>query len=154
MHGWRRVTSGASCISPKGPGCFPYVLLITGYFPTLVAVDHTTLLLLGDLVFRFNQQLSLDDVPLEMCVDTIFPKDLLKALPYSLGIWDDYVSNAGFFLGEPSFCIFAGAVGALCWAAFLVTVIVTIILLVAIKIFTLNFMYGPPGIFALDQSLP
>ena len=48
----------------------------------------------------------------------------------------------------------AGAVGALCSAAFLVTVVVTIILSIAVNIFTLNLMYSPPGIFALDQSLP
>ena len=40
---------------PQDPGCLPYVLLIADYFPTLVAVDHTTLLLLGVLVLRFNQ---------------------------------------------------------------------------------------------------
>ena len=32
---------------PQDTGCFPYALLITAYFPILVAVDHTTLLLLG-----------------------------------------------------------------------------------------------------------
>ena len=64
------------------------------------------------------------------------------------------MSTAGFFLEGPSFCISTGVVGALCWAASLVTVDVTIILSGAVIIFTLNLMYGLFGIFALAQSFP
>ena len=42
----------------------------------------------------------------------------------------------------------------LCCAGFLVAVVVTIILLAAVNIFTLNLLYGPLGVFAFDQSLP
>ena len=61
---------------------------------------------------------------------------------------DDYVSNAGFLHGAPSFCTSAGAVGAFCWVAFLVAVVVTTILLDAVNIFTLNLFIWPTwGIF-------
>ena len=63
------------------------------------------------------------------------------------------VSNAGFFLGGPSFCTSAGAVGALCWAGFLVAVAVTIILSVGVNILTLNLLYATPGVFPLDQNV-
>ena len=59
----------------------------------------------------------------------------------------------GFSLG-PSFCTSAGAVGALCLAGFLVADVVTIILLVAVNIFTLSLLYDPPGVIAVHQILP
>ena len=82
-----------------------------------------------------------------MCLNSIFGTNLLEAFSQSLGIWDD--SPWG-----PFFCVTTCAVDALCWVAFLVIVVVTIILPVTVYIFTLDLLYGPPGVFTLNQSLP
>ena len=88
-----------------------------------------------------------------MCLDTIFTADLLKAFPQFLGVRITMCPTLVFSLG--SFLLyFCWAVSAVYWVAFLVTVVVAVILSVAVNIFILDPMYGPPRVFALAQSLP
>ena len=88
-----------------------------------------------------------------MCLNSISATNLLEAFSQSLGIQDDYVTNAGF-PGEAFFCVTTCAVGALCWVTFLVIVVITIILPVTVYILTLDLLYGQTGVFTLNQSFP
>ena len=88
-----------------------------------------------------------------MSVDTIPPLDLLEALSYSLGVWHNYVANAGFVPGGgPSLTTSTRVLGASRWGVFLV--VITIILSVTFNVLALNLLNGPPWLFAPSQSLP
>ena len=54
-----------------------------------------------------------------------------------------------FCLGGLSPVLSLSPMSVLCWV-FLVVIVVTIFLPVAVYIFILNLLYGPPGIFTLD----
>ena len=74
------VLIGALCTFPQGPACFSYIFFITWNFPTMVAVNDSTLLVIEVLILGFDQQLFQYPIPFEMCLDTIFSTNLLDAL--------------------------------------------------------------------------
>ena len=77
-----------------------------------------------------------------MSVDTIPPADLPEALPWSLCVWDNYVSNTGFISWGRLLCVFSLGLWVPSVGVFLV--VDTVILSVAIDVFTLNLVNGPP----------
>ena len=56
--------------------------------------------------------------------------------------------------GGPFFSVAAWSVGVLCWVFLVVVVVVTFFLPVAVYVFILNLLYGPPGVFLLHQGFP
>ena len=138
---------------PQGPGCLPYVLLIATYFPTLVTVDYTTLLL-GSWSFGLTNS----------CLKVMLPLKFVW-MPYLLQIF--LILSPSPWVYGMTMCPMLGlsllkclpSVLALellvpCTGLLSLVTVVTIILSVPIYKLTLNLMYGPPGVFALDQSLP
>ena len=137
---------------PQGPRCFPYVLLIAQDFPILVTVDNTTFPFLRVLILSLTSSCFKGMFPLKCVWIPYLPQIFLK-FPPVLRCLGWLCGQHCIFPWGPVFCTTAWAVRVLYWVVFLV-VIRTIILLVAAYIFTLDFLYGPPGVFTLIQGFP
>ena len=134
---------------PQGPGCFFYVLFPTIYGHTLVAVDNTTLLFLGVLVLGFNKYLLEGPVAFKIYLNSKLAACALDAFPQALNIWDSHVSFSGSSPGGTGcLAVVPGSIGVLCC---ITNMVVTMFLPVAIYIFILNFVNGPPGILTPSQ---
>ena len=72
----------------KGPCCFPYVLLITGYVIALETVDNPSLLSLGSWSFGFMRTCFIVVLPLISTCIPYFPHMCLKpsTSPFVYGI--------------------------------------------------------------------
>ena len=81
---------------PQGPGCLSYVFLIACYVGTLVAVDDSTLLILGAWSLGFISTCLVVVFPLEVYLDTILTTYVFKAFGCALCVWDDYLSYEVF----------------------------------------------------------
>ena len=73
---------------PEGPGGFPYVFLIAVKVVTLVAVDYSTFVVPGVLVFWFHECLFYSGITFEMNLYTILTTYLFDAFAYSFCVWD------------------------------------------------------------------
>ena len=67
----------------KGPCCFPYVLLITGYVVALETVYDAAFLLLWVLVLRLHEDLFYGCVAFEVYLYPILTTDVLETFCYS-----------------------------------------------------------------------
>ena len=146
------VLLGALSTFPPGSCLFPLYTLHHMQLPHTGSCKWPTLLVLEVLILGFDQQLFQCPIPFEMCLHTILSTNH-DALSQSLHVRDDYVAYTCFFPGGPFFSAVTWSVGVLCWV-FLVVIVVTLFLPVAVYVFILNILYVPPGVFALDQTFP
>ena len=68
----------------KGPGGFPYVLIITGKVPTLIPVDGITLQDHGVFVLRGDQEVFDGAATFEVSLDAIPTTDLFDTFTKTL----------------------------------------------------------------------
>ena len=83
----------------KGPEGFPYVFIITGEVPTLIAIDGITLGDHGVFVLRGDQEVLDGAATFEVSLDTIPTTDLFDAYTKSLCVRYDYVTLTFNFSG-------------------------------------------------------
>ena len=76
----------------KGPGCFPYALLIAGYVIALVTVDDPTLLIHGVLVLRLHKYKFDSCVAFEVYPDAILTTDVLEPFGCAFNVWYYYLT--------------------------------------------------------------
>ena len=82
----------------KGPGGFPYVLLITTEVTTLVPIDGTTLVDHRVFVLRGGQQVFDGSATLEVSLDAIPTTDLFDTFTKTLCVGYDYVPFVFHFM--------------------------------------------------------
>ena len=83
----------------KGPGCFPYVFIITGKVPTLIPIDGITLGDHGVFVLGGDQEVFEGSATVEVSLDTIPATDLFDTFTKTLCIGYDYVTLTFNFFG-------------------------------------------------------
>ena len=122
----------------KGPGSFPYVLIITTYVPILVPVDGTTLVDHRVFVLGGDQEDFDGSATLEVSLDAIPTTDLFDTFTKTLCVGYDNVPFVFHFMVSS-----LGIVGA------------PIINLPGRPVESfLHLVQSPYGIFAFSDSLP
>ena len=82
----------------KGPGSFPYVLIITTEVLTLVPIDGTTLVDHRVFVLRGDQQVFDGSATLKVSLDAIPTTDLFDTFTKTLCVGHDYVPFVFHFM--------------------------------------------------------
>ena len=119
---------------PDGPGGFPYVFLIAVKVVTLVAVDYSTFVVPGVLVFWFHKCLFDSGITSEMNLYTILTTYLFDAFAYSFCVWDYNLTycvfvdpNGAVLIVVWLFVLCCAAVFVPCLCSCVLTIIVVVI---------------------------
>ena len=126
----------------KGPGGFPYVIIITCEVPTLIPIEGITLGDHGVFVLRGDQEVLDGAATFEVSLDTIPTTDLFDTFTKTLCVRNDYVTLTLNFS--------SGSWGTVCT---LVVNPINGLIGRPVEPF-LNHVQIPLGIFALSKSFP
>ena len=126
----------------KGPGGFPYVLIITANITTLIPIDSITLVDHRVFVLGGNQDVLDGTTTFEVCLDAIPTTDLFDAFRKTLCVgYDNVALTLNFYGGSRGTC------------GTLVVNPINCLTGRPIESF-LHLVQSPFGIFALGESFP